>query len=136
MNHARIRICGPWASRCRLLSIFSLVCKTKIGLPASRESCEHQKPGDPTHHLAVCAWCIVMHGPEDGVQVMTMPSCSHPGSCCKVESGISSIFIALIFFFLLYSFRSLNGIRNNSSFWLHFCPSMPQCLSSLISQTL
>ena len=85
VNHACIRICGLWAI------LFSLVCKTKIGLPASRESCEHQKQG-------VCAWLIVMNGPEDGVQVMTIPSCSHPGSCCKVESGISSIFIVLIFF--------------------------------------
>lgn len=57
---------------------------------------------ETTHDLTVCAWLIAMNGPEDGVQVMTIPSCSHPGSCCKVESGISSRFIVLIFFPTLF----------------------------------
>lgn len=135
MNHARIRICGPWASRCRLLSIFSLVCKTKIGLPASRESSEHQKQGDNAPPSSVCmvhcdAWPGGRSPGHDNSFLLT------PGfllqSCIRHFEHIHSF----DFFFLLYSLRSLNGIRNHSSFWLHFYPSIPQCLSSLIFQTL
>lgn len=72
---------------------------------------------ETTHCLAVCAWCTVMNRPEDGVQVMTIPSCSDPGACCTAESGISGTFTVLIFFFLIYSLRSLNGIGNNIFFF-------------------
>lgn len=58
VEHAHIRICGLWASCCLLLSVFSLVCKTKIALPASRESCERQKQGGDAPpssvHMAQC----------------------------------------------------------------------------------
>lgn len=48
VEHAHIRVCGPWASCCLLLSIFFLFCKTKMGLPDSKVCSENQKHDDNT----------------------------------------------------------------------------------------